>query len=700
MTDKDNVKSANRERFILSGEQPGEVVQESKGKLPASPELISNQQSANCDPHDQAAMISVPQCPSEYDLVEKIGSGGMGTVFRARHKVLDKTVALKMLHKELVSDPVNLRRFQLEVQAAGSLTHANLAAVYDSGVTQDGSPFLVMDYFNGVGLDQILRKEGFLEYERFFNIFAQVCDALVHAHSKRIIHRDLKPSNIMIVLRDGGHEHVKLVDFGIARVLQQSMIDSRLTQTGEVIGSPTYMSPEQCFGANTDERSDIYSLGVVMYEALAGVPPFRGKNSIQIIVSHINEKPRLISKLRPDLRIPLKLEDLIMKALEKDPTKRFQSVKDLEGALRRAKDSKRSRLRSGYDSVLRQMRNAIERKFIRTIVVAMVVTGVLALVGLELLKQKGQNAPIPATKQSAYIPPVQVEEKSEDKTAFQLYLDKAQLAVVRHNPESAALNYQKAIDAARASKFSNEKVFELVSQAAIDMSRLREVSFDPSLPGRPHQIMFLAEPFFVQAIAMSSKVLPPSSYDFSNRKIQFSMDLAEIRYRREDYVGEEQLLRSIIASIFRYRRDPYFIGYNHLAIAYVRLADSLSNQHRYRDAAEALINAIKYNDNEQLDVNKIRWQLTKSYLKQNKPKLADQLWRRIVSDVYKNKDKSELADYMIGWEALLRSAGRHSEAASLKREIVKRRFSEVSDGTPEDERSIEENWMHHYQAYS
>src|SRR5262249_10244040 len=157
--------------------------------------------------------------PPDYELIEKISSGGMGVVYRAKHKVLDQTVAVKMLHKELVNDPVNLRRFQIEVRAASALTHVNLAAVYDSGVTDKGTPYLVMDYLEGVGLDAILAKDGFLEGDRFFDIFAQVCEALTHAHSKKIIHRDLKPSNIVVVRREGGQEHVKLVDFGIARVL-------------------------------------------------------------------------------------------------------------------------------------------------------------------------------------------------------------------------------------------------------------------------------------------------------------------------------------------------------------------------------------------------------------------------------------------------------------------------------------------------
>jgi serine/threonine protein kinase len=260
-------------------------------------------------------------------------------VYKVRNLLMDKTMAIKVLHSELAGDEQNVLRFAQEANAASLLAHPNLVSVYQSGTTSDGKPNLVMDFVDGRTLDEVIRTEGYLETDRFIDIFKQVCEALVHAHGKGIIHRDLKPSNIMLIERHGEPEMAKLVDFGIARVMQEATRDGpKVTQTGDVIGSPTYMSPEQCLGSELDERSDIYSLGVVMYESLTGKPPFDGDNIIQTILHQVQSNPIPISKARPDLELPVGLEHLIMTALEKSPAQRQAAVDQILPELDKVSD--------------------------------------------------------------------------------------------------------------------------------------------------------------------------------------------------------------------------------------------------------------------------------------------------------------------------------------------------------------------------
>jgi len=262
----------------------------------------------------QPASKQEPDFPEvkDYMLVKVVGQGGMGVVYRARHRDLLKTIAIKLLHKELAADPACVERFAQEARAASRLTHPNLLSVYGSGRAANGQPYLIMDFLDGKTLEEIIRAEGVLELTRFLNIFAQVCEALAHAHRKGVMHRDLKPGNIMIIQEKDKVDFVK-VDLGIARSVR-----------------PAYMSPEQCLGLKMDARSDIYSLGVVMYESLTGKPPFGGDNVIRTILHRVKHRAVAISVSRPDLDLPPGLEKLIMKALEKQPIDRQQSMEDLQ----------------------------------------------------------------------------------------------------------------------------------------------------------------------------------------------------------------------------------------------------------------------------------------------------------------------------------------------------------------------------------
>ena len=272
----------------------------------------------------------------KYQIADVLGRGGMSAVYKARHLLMDRDVALKVLRAELVHDPQSLRRFQLESRAVSAVKHPNVMMVHDFGLTPDGIPYLIMDYLEGKTITAILRDEGQLTPERCVQLFHQACLALGHAHSKGVIHRDIKPSNLIVLVEEDGTEVLKIVDFGIAKLLQTEGSMAKLTSTGEVFGSPAYMSPEQCIGTTADNRSDIYALGCVLYECLTGMSPIRGTTAMETCMKQINEMPKPFKEVRPDLKIPAEFEAVAFKALAKNPLDRYQSMAELDQALKNA----------------------------------------------------------------------------------------------------------------------------------------------------------------------------------------------------------------------------------------------------------------------------------------------------------------------------------------------------------------------------
>jgi serine/threonine-protein kinase len=269
-----------------------------------------------------------------YEITGVVAEGGMGTIFRARHRLMKRTVAIKMLHPQMVSSASTLKRFQHEAEAASSLNHPNILTVFDFGISDQGKPYLVMDYLEGTTLASLLEAERRLPVERSLRIFLQACAALAHAHQKGIIHRDLKPANIMLVELDGHPDFVKLVDFGIAKLLAPEAGESaQVTKTGEVFGSPLYMSPEQCLGEAIDRRTDIYSLGCVMYRTLTGFAPADGRDILELMYKHANVMPAGFADVCPELALSGKLESVVFKALAKKPDDRYESMEALKAAL-------------------------------------------------------------------------------------------------------------------------------------------------------------------------------------------------------------------------------------------------------------------------------------------------------------------------------------------------------------------------------
>lgn len=268
-----------------------------------------------------------PFLEERYELLERIGEGAMGTVWKVFDKSLNQTFALKTLRPELLQDPEAVQRFEQEAHLAVELEHPHIAAVYGPGKDIHGRPYIIMDFIDGESLASILAREGKLEVDRALNITQQICEALSCAHMHGIVHRDIKPSNILITKTESGADVVSVVDFGIARSIYEEVhLTQALTRPMGDFATPTYMSPEQCMGHPVTAHSDIYSLGCVLFEMLTGLPPFTEKNQVRLIVQHLNEEPVLSS-------IPLQLHTLMASCLAKGIDLRPKTADELNRSI-------------------------------------------------------------------------------------------------------------------------------------------------------------------------------------------------------------------------------------------------------------------------------------------------------------------------------------------------------------------------------
>ncbi|MFP2911805.1 serine/threonine-protein kinase, partial [Pyxidicoccus sp. 3LFB2] len=258
----------------------------------------------------------------KYRVEALIGEGGMGKVYRARQLALDKVVVLKVLRRTLLSDERTVARFQREAKAASRLNHPNSISVLDFGQAEDGALFIAMEYVAGQDLHQILSREWPLSEARVVKLVCQVLSALSDAHGAGVIHRDLKPENIMVEQRRNEGDFVKVLDFGIAKITDSTDDGPALTRAGFVCGTPEYMSPEQARGAPLDHRSDLYAVGVILYQLMTGLLPFESDSAVGFATKHLTEEPPPPTRRRPDARISPGLERLILRALSKSPDDR------------------------------------------------------------------------------------------------------------------------------------------------------------------------------------------------------------------------------------------------------------------------------------------------------------------------------------------------------------------------------------------
>ena len=265
-----------------------------------------------------------------YKVEERIGEGGMGAVYAARHVHLNKRFAIKVLSKKIAEHKQAVERLRQEAVAASSIDHDNIVSVVSFDTTDDGLVFIVMELLKGESLADLIEKKG-IDLPAAVSISAQICRALHAAHQREIVHRDLKPENVFVI-RKSGVDFVKVLDFGISKVKTAETEQVRMTKTGQLVGTPLYMSPEQAKGEqDVDRRTDVYALGVMMYEMLSGTPPFEGGNYFQLLWKHGNETPQPLRARSPE--IPPALEAVVMRALEKDPCARFDDMAQMEAAI-------------------------------------------------------------------------------------------------------------------------------------------------------------------------------------------------------------------------------------------------------------------------------------------------------------------------------------------------------------------------------
>ena len=278
----------------------------------------------------------------KYEFIGETGRGGMAVIYKAKNRATGRLVAIKKMLAAALTDTAFMR-FQQEAKAITSLRHPNIIMVHEFGVAEDGEPYMVMDFIEGSNLSELIKEKGSLSTDECMHRFIQLCDALQHAHSAGVLHRDLKPGNVMISSADGSFADARLVDFGIAKLMAKDGEEAeKLTMTGQLFGSPPYMSPEQCRGFKLDARTDIYSMGCVMYESLTGKVPLRGESILETIMMQVNDVPPKMKEACPEKEFSQDLENIIAKALAKEPNDRFQTMRELMVALMEAGSDIRS----------------------------------------------------------------------------------------------------------------------------------------------------------------------------------------------------------------------------------------------------------------------------------------------------------------------------------------------------------------------
>lgn len=272
----------------------------------------------------------------QFKILQRIGTGGMGSVYKAAQPEMNRMVAVKILHTKLTDRKDLASRFRREARALSHLTHPNTVKVFMYGELDNGALYIVMEYLEGKNLHQVIKREGPLAVERAVPILVQTCGALQEAHEIGIVHRDIKPENIFLTRSGGIDDFVKVLDFGLAKVTERELRPGSvmLTQEGMVFGTPEFMSPEQAQGVPLDARSDIYSLAVILYEALTGKLPFEGKTPMEYIQLHVTTDPIDLDRRVPGRSFPPGLGEVLRKALAKSPDDRWPSARDFGEALR------------------------------------------------------------------------------------------------------------------------------------------------------------------------------------------------------------------------------------------------------------------------------------------------------------------------------------------------------------------------------
>jgi serine/threonine protein kinase len=490
-----------------------------------------------------------------FTILAMLGSGSIGTVYKVQDDKTKSIYAAKVLLPEHVRNPIAVRRFEQEINSVKEFAHPKLIKIYGAGKTGFGSPYFLMDYLDGKDLAKLLAEEGRVESSRSLNIFTQMCEGIGYVHNKGIVHRDLKPANVIVLTNETIFESIKIVDFGIAKAFSEN---ANSTQTGEVFGSPNYMSPEQCKGENIDSRSDLYSMGCVLHEMLTGKPLFIGENPVKTILKHINEQPVSMLINYPGLNIPKAIDVLVLNLLAKRPEDRYQSAEQVLSEL--------ALVRKGKIPVLLKARvnaedgpNKQHKRLVPRILASCASLAVIVGIGVFYLAGKA-NPEWRRLNDDA----MNALKMNDNNRAYKLWVKAFALAEVQGGqppdlillcdhigavaPEfRTAYNYHKiSYDIASKSNLAYVQEFELGK-----MARLLELNGD--LPGAAKQYLALAN------FKRELKGVNDKSY------------LADLRlsaylfYQAKDFDLSESLFRQVLQSEVATARDTYsacnYLGY-------------------------------------------------------------------------------------------------------------------------------------------
>ena len=412
--------------------------------------------------NDTAGDADLARIGDAYQVLEQIGKGGMGLVYKARERATGRIFAVKVMHGDLCENKVAQKRFEQEVEAASKLDHPNLVSVYAHGKTETGEPYLVMDYVEGKSLADLIEDEGRLSSGRTVEIVEQVAEAMREAHSRGIIHKDLKPSNILLASHLG-KDLVKVADFGIASMKDESVdYTQTLTETADVVGSPKYMSPEQCTGRQLDNRADIYSLGCVIYECQTGKPPFLGGNAIQIILKHMNEKA-------PDLPDSNPFKNLVRNCLQKEKRLRYSTVDSLIEDLRIIQSGGR----------VKTIEEGIRKfTFLTSTMSALLLMGTV-FIFVSFMNTRAPEPTLPAaTKAGAPSPsPIAISEWTTDENSVASHMQGMAFKHFRDRKYAQAipaLKYVAETNKQTGKKFSETFAYQCIGQCYLSLKEYKE----------------------------------------------------------------------------------------------------------------------------------------------------------------------------------------------------------------------------------
>ncbi len=402
-----------------------------------------------------------------YVVKSRIGEGGMGLVYEGLHRDIDKRVAIKVLRDDLSRKPEVVARFRQEARSASRIGHENIVDIFDFGETTRGASYFVMEYLEGEDLGNVLSRDATVPAERACQIVLECCRALSATHAKGIVHRDIKPENIFLTSRDGVDDFVKIVDFGIAKMSDIEMDGApgrKLTKTGMIFGTPEYMSPEQAAGRELDHRVDVYALGVILYECLAGRVPFEGDTFMGVLTQHLSAPVPAIGDVNPNAEVSRELEVVIGKALAKDPDDRYEDTEELGEAVRCALEGRLSRATlltpaSAFGPVSAELLETVpRRKTSRWVWAASVlgVAGLTAWLALGPMQARRTGAePEPAVAEEASTVPEPSAATAPASVDVQVdALDPVPAAVAVHvatDPVGARILYANGAEACAAS---------------------------------------------------------------------------------------------------------------------------------------------------------------------------------------------------------------------------------------------------------